>query len=92
MNFDFNKEKNELIDKERGISFYQVIEIISEKGVLLDINHPNPEKFPNQKMFVIEIDHYTYCIPYVINNETYFLKTIYANRNFLYLLKEDANE
>ncbi len=92
MEFDFDKGKNEIIFKERGVSFYQVIEVISEKGILLNIEHPNKEKYPNQKMFVIEINNYTYCVPYVIDGNKYFLKTIFPNRDFLYLLKEDKNE
>jgi len=92
MRFDFSKGKNELLFKTRGISFYQVIENIAEKGVLLNIEHPNKEKYPNQFMFVIGIDNYTYCVPYVINENIYFLKTIFPNRNFLYLLEEESNE
>ena len=82
MEFDFDKQKNDIIFKERGVSFYQVIEVISEKGILLNIEHPNKDKYPDQKMFVIEINNYTYCVPYVINGNKYFLKTIFPNRNF----------
>jgi uncharacterized DUF497 family protein len=92
MKFDFDKNKNDIIFRERGVSFYQVIEIIAEKGILLNIEHPNKEKYPNQRMFVIEINSYTYCVPYVIDGNRYFLKTIFPNRDFLYLLKEDKNE
>lgn len=48
MNFDFSKEKNEILYKERGISFYQIIEAIAENGVLRNIRHPNKDKYPNQ--------------------------------------------
>lgn len=75
--------------KERSISFYQAIEAISEKGVLLNIEHPNKIKFPNQYMLVIEYDNYTWCIPYVKDNDTVYLKTIFPNRDFMYLLKEN---
>ena len=54
MKFDFDKEKNKILIERRGISFYKVIEIIAEKGVLLNIEHPKKDKFPNQYMFVIE--------------------------------------
>jgi hypothetical protein len=92
MKFDFNEDKNELLFKVRGISFYQVIESIAEKGVLLNIEHPNKEKYPNQYMFVIDIDNYTYSVPYVIDDDIYFLKTIFPNRTYLYLLEEESNE
>lgn len=79
MIFDFNDEKNELLFKTRGITFNQVIDVIEEK-------------YPNQKILVIEINKYTYCVPYVINGDIIFMKTIYPSRNFLYLLKETKND
>ena len=89
MKFNFDKEKNEILAGERNISFYQVIEIIAEKGILLNIENPNKNKYPNQFMFVIEYNNYTYCVPYVKNSDEIFMKTIYPNREFLYLLKEN---
>lgn len=81
-----------MLIKERGISFYQVIETIAEKGILLNIEHPNKVKFPNQYMLVVEYDNYTYCIPYLKDKDKIFLKTIFPNRDFMYLLKEKKNE
>jgi uncharacterized DUF497 family protein len=88
MRFDFDKIKNDTLIKERGISFYQVIESIANKGILLNIEHPNKEKYPNQFMLVIEHNNYTYCVPYIKKNDVIFMKTIFPNRNFMYLLKE----
>ena len=92
MEFEFSKEKNEVLIKSRGISFDEVIEAISREGVLLDIKHPNQEKFPNQSMFVVNIDGYAYCVPYVQNDEKIFLKTIYANRKYKQLIAGGKDE
>ncbi len=92
MKFIFNKDKNELLFKERRISFPEVIEVIAKHGILLNIDHPNKQKYPNQKMFVVNIDNYAYCVPYVLKNEVCFLKTIYPNRNFQYLIKGGKND
>ncbi len=91
MTFNFSKEKNEILFRTRSVSFYQAIEIISEKGVLLDIDHPNKDKYPNQKMFVIDINGYSYCIPYIITEDEYFLKTIFPSRKFMHLIQGDRN-
>ena len=72
MEFDFNEDKNDLLFKNRGISFYNVIEAIAENGILANIDHPNKKKYPNQKMFIVQIEQYTYCIPYVIKGNKYF--------------------
>jgi len=47
MEFYFDKDKNDILFHERGVTFYQVIETIAENGVLLDIEHPNKDKYPN---------------------------------------------
>ena len=87
MKFDFNKNKNEKLFRERGVTFYNVIEAIAENGVLLNFEHPNKEKYPDQKMLIVDINDYAYCIPYVIEEDgTWFLKTIYPSRKFKYLI------
>jgi uncharacterized DUF497 family protein len=92
MQFAFDPEKNELLRQERGITFPMIIEAIAEKGVLLNIENPNRDKYPNQKVLVVELDGYAYCVPYVINGDIWFLKTIYPSRQFKYLLEEQDNE
>ncbi|MBF0557237.1 MAG: DUF4258 domain-containing protein [Nitrospirae bacterium] len=77
--FDWNSEKNEILKKERGISFEQV-ELAIAAGDLLDrVRHPNPAKYPNQKVFIVKIEDYVYSVPYVEDDETIFLKTIIPN-------------
>ncbi len=88
MKFDFDKAKNDMLIRERGVSFYQIMESIAEKGILLNIEHPNKEKYPNQFMFVVEYNNYTYCVPYIKTDNVIFMKTIFPNRDFIYLLKE----
>lgn len=74
--------------QHRGITFYQIIESIAENGILLNIKNPNEKDYPNQWMMVVEHNKYTYCISYVVDNETWFLKTIFPNRKYLYLLNK----
>jgi len=92
MEFDFSVEKNEILFQKRSISFYNIIEAIAENGILANIDHPNKKKYPNQKMFVVQIDQYVYCVPYVIEGNKYFLKTIYPSRKFKYLLRGESHE
>ena len=91
MEFRYDPEKNELLLKERGRTFPMIIEAIAEKGILLNFEHPNKTKYPKQKVLVVEFDGYTYCVPYVIDGDTWFLKTIYPSRQFKFLLEEDHN-
>ena len=87
MIYDFNNEKNKLLFKERGVTFQHVIDSIAEKGLLLDFQHPNIEKYPKQRIFVVDVFGYTYCVPYVENDDVIFMKTIFPSRKFLCLLE-----
>jgi len=80
--YNWNREKNLLLKETRGISFEQIVMHI-EQGDLIDIiKHPNSEKYANQKILVINIDEYIYTVPFVENDNEYFLKTIMLNRQF----------
>jgi len=78
--FRWDNEKNELLKKNRGVRFEQVV-LLMERGEVLDtIEHPNQERYPGQKIAVVMIDTYAYLVPYVENNEEIFLKTIIPSR------------
>ena len=78
--YRWNKEKNERLKIERGVSFEQITMHV-ERGDLLDIvAHPNQEKYPNQQLLVVEINDYVYLVPFVENENGKFLKTIIPSR------------
>jgi uncharacterized DUF497 family protein len=78
--FDWNDEKNEMLKKVRGVSFEEV-ELAIASGYLVDrIKHPNPAKYPRQKVFLVKIEDYIYSVPYLEDNERIFLKTIIPNK------------
>jgi len=91
MKFVYDKEKDKKLQEQRDISFEQVIECIAEGEILLDFEHPNKSKYKNQRIMVLKINNYPYCIPYIMDKEKIVLKTIYPDRRFKYLL-EDKNE
>lgn len=78
--FDWNVAKNEVLKNERGISFENIINSVID-GELLDVvEHPNPKKYKNQKIMIINVDKYIYLIPFVEDKEKIFLKTIIPSR------------
>lgn len=77
---NWNAEKNQILMNERGISFEDVLFSIQQGDLLDDLSHPNSEKHPNQRMFVINVEDYAYLVPYVENEEEIFLKTIIPSR------------
>lgn len=79
--YDFSSEKNQQLIETRNISFEEVIVAIEQNAIIDILPHPNPRKYPNQKLLILEIDHYIYVVPYVEQNEnSIFLKTIFKHR------------
>lgn len=78
--FQWSRDKNKQLQTERKISFEAVIFSIEEGNLIDTIQHPNQEKYPNQKIFIVEIDCYLYLIPFVENDTEIFLKTIIPSR------------
>ena len=78
--FAWNTEKNaELIDN-RDISFERVIYHIERDGLLDIIDHPNQSKYPNQKMFIVNVSNYAFLVPFIENDTEIFLKTVIPSR------------
>ena len=50
----WDTKKNEILIAERGISFEVIVAHIESDAVLEKIDHPNQQKYPGQKMFVIK--------------------------------------
>jgi len=78
--FAWSSEKNAQRIRERHISFERVIYHIEREGVLDIIKHPNSSKYPNQRMFIVNIDDYAYLVPFVEDESKIFLKMIVPSR------------
>ena len=84
---NWSTEKNIRLKAERGVSFEEVLSAMSNDGLLVVLDHPNTDQYPNQRMFVVRIRGYAYLVPFVETKQEVFLKTIIpsrkANRIFL---------
>jgi len=78
--YKWDHEKNERLKATRGIGFEQVVMHI-ERGDVLDVlEHPNPEKYPNQEILIVDVNGYAYVVPFAEDAEGKFLKTIIPSR------------
>jgi hypothetical protein len=78
--FAWDDAKNAKLRTERGIGFEEIVFHI-ERGDLLDIlEHPNPERYAGQRIFVVQREDYVYLVPVVEDERTVFLKTIIPSR------------
>ena len=76
---NWNSEKNEILKRERGISFEEIAYLI-ESGQVIGIEE-NPG-YPNQRMYVLEIENYAIIVPYVEYDDEIFLKTAFPSRKY----------
>mgnify|MGYP006316616689 CR=1 FL=1 len=78
--FRWSAEKNAALVKDRGKKKEKVV-IAIESGGLVDIlAHPSLTKYPRQRIFVVAADSYIYLVPFVEEDDYFFLKTIIPSR------------
>lgn len=75
--------------KARGVNFQTVMKAIKRGGLIKIIEHPNREKYPKQKIFLVKVKSYLYVVPFVEEENYIFLKTIIPSRKYtkIYLSK-----
>ena len=78
--FRWSPEKNEQLQLDRGISFENMVVAIESGGLLDILAHPNLAKYPNQKMLVVASDGYAYLVPFIEEDDHFFLKTVIPSR------------
>ena|ERR1039457_6088479 len=78
--FAWDENKNTLLKHERGISFEEIVFYINNDNLLARLDHPNRAKYPNQQVFIVLAGKYVYMVPFVEEEERYFLKTIIPSR------------
>lgn len=78
--FRWSSVKNEWLQEHRGVCFEQVVIRLERESILDVIEHPNKDKYPNQKILIIQIDDYAYLVPYIQDGDEIFLKTIIPSR------------
>lgn len=81
--FRWNHEKNQKLIAERDISFDEIVQAVLDGLVVDDSPHPNRDKYSNQRIMTICLREYVYLVPYVIDGNDFFLKTIIPSRKAL---------
>jgi hypothetical protein len=92
--FAWDEAKNAKLRADLDIGFEDVVFHI-ERGDLLDIlEHPRPDRYHGQRIFVVQRDEYVYLVPFVEDEHTVFLKTIIPSRKATkqYLGEESDDE
>jgi uncharacterized DUF497 family protein len=78
--FRWNSEKNDALKQARGVSFESMVVAIEAGGLLDILAHPNGQKYPRQRVLVVAHDRYVYLVPFVEEQDFFFLKTVIPSR------------
>ena len=78
--FGWDAAKNLLLQRDRGVSFEDVVFHIEAGHEVAVFMHPNQLRYPNQKISVVVIENYAYLVPFVESDTEIFLKTIIPSR------------
>ena len=91
--FRWDSGKNEQLKLERGISFETMVVAIETGGLVDILAHPNAARYPNQRVLVVVSDGYAYLVPFVEEDDHFFLKTVIPSRKATrdYLDKRDSD-
>ena len=92
--FRWSAEKNDTLKADRGVSFESIVVAIESGGLLDTLVHPNQAKYPRQRVLVVARDNYAYLVPFVEEDDCFFLKAVIpsrkATRDYLNLGETDA--
>ena len=80
MPFRWSPEKNDVLKKERGVSFESMVVAVEGGGLLDILAHPNEQNYPRQRILVVAHDSYAYLVPFVEEDDYFFLKTVIPSR------------
>jgi len=79
--YNWSAAKNEMLVRERGISFERIVFEISMGNEVAMVMHPNQDRYLGQMISVVEVDDYVYLVPFFETESEIFLKTIIPSRN-----------
>ena len=77
--FKWSDDKNRRLKEERNVCFEDVVMGVENDRLLDIIKNPSLDR-DDQYCLIIEIGNYAYVVPFVKNDQTFFLKTAYPSR------------
>jgi hypothetical protein len=88
----WNIEKGKMLRENatRGNVGFEDCILAINKGRVLDIIQNPSSLHSSQKMFVLDINSYAYCVPFIETETGIFLKTVFPSRKYtaIYLTEE----
>ncbi len=74
---NWNSDKNEVLKRERGLSFEEIVYLIESEQIVGIEENPGKS---NQKMYIFEIENCAIIVPFVESDNEIFLKSTFPSR------------
>ena len=62
VHFTWSAEKNQQLQRDRGISFEEIVAAIEAGGLLDELVHPNQTRYARQRLLVVALSGYAYIV------------------------------
>lgn len=80
MRYEWNPEKNEWLKRARRISFEQIVFHLSQGEIWKVADRPDQKAYPGQRIYFVIVEDYVYLVPFVVEKDSVFLKTVIPSR------------
>ena len=77
---EWNADKNAELKQRHGFGFERVLVALSEGALLDERAHPNTDRYGHQRQLVVAIEGYAWIVPFVMDGERIFFKTMFPSR------------
>ena len=78
--FEFDSGKSSFLRKQRGFGFEEIIILIEAGKLLATIEHPKANDYPEQKIYLLDVENYIWLVPHVKRGNIIRLITCYPSR------------
>lgn len=92
MRYEWDPKKIERLKKERHISFEKIVFHLSQGDVWRVADHPDQENYSGQRIYFVVVEDYIYLVPYVLEEDYVFLKTIIPSRKATKAYKKEQED
>jgi hypothetical protein len=86
----WDEAKNDLLKKTRNISFEVILAHMAGNGLLDTVDHPRPERYPGQRVFIVRVGESVFAVPFIKDKEKTVLKTIIPSRKLKRIYEKEA--
>lgn len=87
--FVWDEAKNELLLRQRGISFEDIKYCLTIRDVLDDIEHPDQERYPGQRLYIVRMNKSAWVVPYRRTTRYVFLYIAYPCEKFTRIYRDE---